>query len=129
MPSKGKNWEKVRKVQAAQGEKQYGEAWRVINDMTGQKRTKEGQVEGHSPEERVVTWFHHFQRLLGTTVDAAEEDIPPVLQNLDIDDGPFIADELVRAKSMVKAGKSAGPDGISPEVIKSSDVDDIILDF
>ena len=26
--------EKVRRVQAAQGEKQYGEAWRVINEMT-----------------------------------------------------------------------------------------------
>ena len=26
--------EKVQRVQAAQGEKQYGEAWRVINEMT-----------------------------------------------------------------------------------------------
>ena len=48
--------EKVQRVQVAQGEQQYGEAWRVINEMTGRKRTKEGQVEGHSPEERVTTW-------------------------------------------------------------------------
>ncbi|KAJ8366611.1 hypothetical protein AAFF_G00348450 [Aldrovandia affinis] len=53
--------ERVQRVQAAQGERQYGEAWRVINEMTGRKRTKEGQVEGHSPEERVVTWFNHFE--------------------------------------------------------------------
>ena len=38
--------EKVQRVQSAQGERQYGEAWRVINEMTGRKRTKEGQVEG-----------------------------------------------------------------------------------
>ncbi|KAJ8406462.1 hypothetical protein AAFF_G00300360 [Aldrovandia affinis] len=37
--------ERVQRVQAVQGERQYGEAWRVINEMTGRKRTKEGQVE------------------------------------------------------------------------------------
>ncbi|KAJ8384046.1 hypothetical protein AAFF_G00211780 [Aldrovandia affinis] len=68
--------ERVQRVQAAQGERQYGEAWRVINEMTGRKRTKEGQVEGHSPEERVVTWFNHFRRLLGTTAEGDEEEIP-----------------------------------------------------
>ncbi|XP_056102439.1 craniofacial development protein 2-like [Rhinichthys klamathensis goyatoka] len=47
--------ERVRRVQAAHGEQRYGEAWRVINEMTGRKRTKEGQVKGHSPEERVAT--------------------------------------------------------------------------
>ncbi|KAJ8379026.1 hypothetical protein AAFF_G00231950 [Aldrovandia affinis] len=68
--------ERVQRVQAAQGERQYGEAWRVINEMTGRKRTMEGQVEGHSPEERVVTWFNHFRRLLGTTAEGNEEEIP-----------------------------------------------------
>lgn len=37
-------------------------------------RTKKGQVEGHSPEERVATWFQHFKRLLETTIDGVEED-------------------------------------------------------
>ena len=36
--------EKVQRVKAAQGDQKYGEAWRVINEMTGRKRTKEGQV-------------------------------------------------------------------------------------
>ena len=104
-------------MQAAQGEHQYGEVWRVINEMTGRKRTKEGQVEGHSPEERVTTWSSHFQKLLGVTADAAEEEeIPLVLQNLSIDDGPFTLRELARAKTTVRGGKSAGPDGIPPEV-------------
>ncbi|KAK1883345.1 LINE-1 reverse transcriptase like [Dissostichus eleginoides] len=97
--------------------------------MTGRKRTKEGQVEGHSPEERVTTWFNPFQSLLGTTADGAEESIPVFLQNLPIDDGPFTASELARAKSTVREGKSAGPDVIPPEVLKNCDLDDLILDF
>ncbi|XP_049332441.1 uncharacterized protein LOC125800254 [Astyanax mexicanus] len=56
--------ERVRRVQEAQGCQQYGEAWRVINEMTGRKRTKKGQVEGHTPEERVTTWTTHFHRQL-----------------------------------------------------------------
>ena len=88
--------ERLRRVQAAQGEHQYGEVWRVINEMTGRKRTKEGQVEGHSPEERVTTWSSHFQKLLGVTAD----------------DVPFTVRELARARTTVREGKIAGPDGI-----------------
>ncbi|KAJ4929967.1 hypothetical protein JOQ06_018983 [Pogonophryne albipinna] len=51
------------------------------------------------------------------------------LQNLPIDDGPFTASELARAKSTVREGKSAGPDGIPPGVLKYCDLDDLILDF
>ena len=42
--------ESVQRVKLAHGERQYGEAWRVNNEMTGHKRAKEGQVERHSPE-------------------------------------------------------------------------------
>ena len=87
--------------------------------MTGRKRTKEGQVDGHSPEERVTTWFNHFRRLLGTTSDGEEEEIPPFLQNLNINDGPFTVSEFARAKNTLREGKSAGRDGILPEVIKN----------
>ncbi|KAJ8393714.1 hypothetical protein AAFF_G00057670 [Aldrovandia affinis] len=76
--------EKVRRVEAAQGKQQYGESWRVINEMSGCKRSKEGQVAGCSPEERVTSWFTNFRDLLGThpTVDGAEKVITAVLTNL-----------------------------------------------
>ncbi|KAJ4937844.1 hypothetical protein JOQ06_002474 [Pogonophryne albipinna] len=57
------------------------------------------------------------------------EDRTTFLQNLPIDDGPFTASELARTKSTVREGKSAGPDGIPPEVLKYCDLDDLILDF
>ena len=47
--------EKVRRVEAAQGEQRSGESWRVRNEMSGRKRSKEGQVAGCSPEDRVTT--------------------------------------------------------------------------
>ncbi|KAJ8398075.1 hypothetical protein AAFF_G00431520 [Aldrovandia affinis] len=147
--------EKVRRVEAAQGEQQYGESWRVINEMSGHKRSKEGQVAGCSPEERlkrVQRWRRRsprtdhrewslneeylqqdrdFRDLLGThpTVDGAEKEITAVLTNLEIDDGPFTLGEFATVKSTLKQGKSAGPDGIPREVLKNCDLDDIILEI
>ena len=42
--------------------------------MSGRKKAKEGQVSVKSPEERVKTWFTHFQRLLGE---------PPIVEHPD----------------------------------------------
>ncbi|KAJ8417763.1 hypothetical protein AAFF_G00226060 [Aldrovandia affinis] len=99
--------------------------------MSGRKRANEGQVAGNRPEERVNSWFTHFPNLLGThpTVEGAEEEIPAVLTNLNIDDGSFTVTEFARVKSTLKQGKSAGPDGIPPEVLKNCDLDDIILEI
>lgn len=46
---------KVDQVQQAHGEGHYREAWNVINEITGRKKLKEGQMAGTSPEERVST--------------------------------------------------------------------------
>ena len=124
-----KTMEMVDRIQAAQGDGRYGEAWKVVNEMTGRKKSKEGQVAGASPEERVTTWFTHFKNLLGTMPadDGTDEDISPVYSDLDIYDGPFTAEEYTKVKSTLKTGKSAGPDNIPPEVYKSCELDDIIL--
>ena len=123
--------QKVHRVEAAHGEYQYSESWKVINEMCGRKRPKEGQVAGNSPEERVNTWFTHFRNLLGThqTVEGAEMDVPAVLGDLNIDDGPFTSREFAEAKASLRQGKSAGPDGIPPEVIKHCNLDDFILEI
>ena len=125
-------WEltkKVKCIESAHGERRYSESWKVINEMTGRKKAKKGQVAGASAEERVDTWFTHFSNLLGNAPDIedADEDIPDILTNLDINDGPFTAAELAKVKATLQQGKSAGPDGIPPEVFKNCEIDIIIL--
>ncbi|KAJ8385856.1 hypothetical protein AAFF_G00179220 [Aldrovandia affinis] len=99
--------EKVKKVETVHGERRYKESWKVINEMSGRKRSWEGQLAGCSPEEKVTSWFTHLRDLLGThpTVDGAEEEIPAVLTNLEIDNGPFTATEFATVKSTLKEGK------------------------
>ena len=84
----------------------------LINEMSGRKRSKDGQAAGCSPGDRVTTWFTHFRDLLGThprrwSLDGAEEEISAVLRDLKIDDGPFTISELAAVKSTLKQGKSA----------------------
>ena len=123
--------EHSRSIEAAFGAQQYGEAWRVVNAMTGRKRAKEGQVSGNSPGERVGTWFTHFKKLLGETPtdDDPDEEIPNIFEDLGINDEPFTLDEFRKVRASLKIGKAAGPDGIPPEVFKFCDFDDICLDF
>ena len=104
--------EEVKSLEAAHGERQYKEAWRVINDTSGRKKPRVGQLTGSNPRQRVASWYFHFQTLLGEHqgVEGAEEAIPTVPANLGISDGRFTP-----AKSAAtKQGKSAGPDGIPP---------------
>ena len=121
----------IRNIEATHGAQQYGEAWRTVNQITGRKTSKEGQVAGASPEERVTTWFTHFQKLLGSPpeVDDPDEEIPNIFEDLDINDGPFTLDEFRKVKSSIKIGKAAGPDEIPPDVYKSCDFDMICLDM
>ena len=57
------------------------------------------------------------------------EEIPPVFENLHIKDDIFTLDEYNKAKISIKCGKSAGEDGIMPEVLKCVPIDDIVLDI
>ena len=77
------------------------------------------------------TWFAHFRSLLGSAADIedVDEDIPDVLTSLDIDDEPFTAEKIAWVKAALQQGESAGPDGISPEVIKNCQFDDIMLEI
>ena len=119
-------------MEKASTNRQYSEVWGVINDISDRKKKPlRGQVAGNSPKERTNTWFFHFKNLLGNAppVDDPEEDIPDIIANLDIEDGPFTMEEYLHAKRSLKLGKCAGPDNIPPEVLKTCDLDDIILSF
>ena len=120
-------------IENAHGAMRYGEAWKTVNNVTGRKKAKEGQVSGDSPKKRVETWFLHFKKLLGDPlkVDDPDEEIKQVLdpEELGIDDGLFALEEYRKVKASLKLGKAAGPDNIPLELYKSCDFDEICLNF
>ena len=60
-------------------------------------------------------------------VEDEDEEIEPLFQDLQIDDGPFTLKEYQRAKGSLKAGKSCGEDGIVSEELKWVLIDDLVL--
>ena len=46
-----------------------------------------------------------------------------------IPDGPFTREEYTKVKNELKNGKACGSNGISPEVFKYCDLDDLMLEF
>ena len=117
-----KNEELEKKVivieQAGMGMR-YLESWNLINEIYGRKLTHSSQLNGNNAEDRVVLWYEHFGKLLGNSPEVTEEneEIPPVFENLHIKDDIFTFDKYKRAKISIKCGKSAGEDGIMPEVL------------
>lgn len=86
------------------------------------ENTKRGTGGRKQFEERVTTWLTSgVGTHLGThqKVQGAEKEIPAVLENLNIDDGPFKAGEFAKVKASLRQGKCAGPDGMPLEVIKN----------
>ena len=77
------------------------------------------------------TWFTNFKNLLGDppTVTDKDLEIGAVPMNVDIDDGPFLMEELWKVMCSLKQGMSAGPDDIPLEVLRIYELDEIMLDF
>ena len=109
----------------------YLESWNLINEISGRKVTQSSQLNGNNAEDRVVLWYEHFRKLLGNSPEVTDEneEIPPVFENLYIKDDIFTLDEYKRMKISIKCGKSAGEDGIMPEVLKYVPIDEIVLDI
>ena len=122
---------KLKEVEMAHVNSKHGQSWRLINDISGRKASAKGQLKGDTQKERVKNWFNHFKNLLGSPpdIDDEEEEITPVLEELDIKTGPFDQEEYEKAKKSLVEGKSCGEDGIQPEVLKRCDMDAIILSF
>ena len=121
----------AKRVENEYGGRRYGAAWKVINEITGRKKSKEGLVKGKTPQERVDAWFGYYSSLLGTAPDIEDpkEDIPTVFNNLDICDEPFTIAEYNRAKSSLKRGQSGEPDNIPPDVYIDCDIGNEVLEL
>lgn len=123
--------EQIKQIEQAQENNKTKAAWRVINELTGRRSTRRGQLEGNTQEERIAKWYKHFKELLGRPPEVIdnEDEIQSVFERLPIDEGPFTMEELKRAIKTMVEGKSCGEDHIPVEVIKRCQVEDLILTF
>ena len=123
--------EKICEIEDADRNSQYKLSWKLINDISGRKNTRKGQIEGETSEERIKSWYNHFKGLLGQQPNPSnsDEEVAQVLMGMNIEAGPFTKEEYRKAKTAIKEGKSCGEDGIPPEVLKRCDLDEEILKF
>ena len=90
----------IKKVENAHANCKHGMSWKIINEITGRKSTVRGQLKGDTQQDRVRNWYDHFKNLLGSPPDIENEDeeITPILEELNIKVGPFDQEEYRRQK-------------------------------
>eukprot|EP00116_Pleurobrachia_bachei_P001743 sb/3462005/ len=122
----------VKRVEETADLGKHRASWNLVNEVTGRSKRSCSKITGATASERLDSWKEYFSGLLGKppTVPDPNIQIAPVLDHqLQIDDGPFTREELRVARKQLKSGKAAGEDGISPEIVKYVDTDEIILDM
>ena len=111
----------------------HKESWDLDNEITGRKKSNGGLIKGGLVEAQreKKKWLDHFKFLLGQHPEGAPDDLEIVQQHedLNIDKSPFTKDGSEIAMSAIKEEKAFGEDEVPPEVIKCSDLDDIIFHF
>lgn len=112
--------EKILEIEKAHLNQKARLAWDTVNEITGRKGTKKGQIRAESPEERVQLWKEHFKNLLGQPPVIDDHPVEKVFDTLPVETNDFTEDELVKAIHSLKNNKAAGLDGIPAEVWKTS---------
>ena len=64
-------------------------------------------------------WADHFKELLNRPPPTTTPEIPPAEEQLNVNLNPPSKQEIINALKSLKNGKSAGPDGIPPEALKT----------
>ena len=66
--------EQIKQVEQAQANNKSKAAWNIINELTGRRTPRKGQLEGGTQEERVKNWYSHFKGLLGKPPEVLDEE-------------------------------------------------------
>ena len=102
------------------------ELYSIIRRLSGKFSKMERPVkdkEGNAITDNEVQkrrWKEYFEELLNRPAPHVTPDIPPPDNELPIDCSPQTKEEIRRAITQLKTGKSTGPDGIPAEVLKAN---------
>ena len=116
--------EKISIIESAHVKHQVRLVWATVNEVTGQKKSNEGQIRVNSPEERLKLWKNHFEQLLGQPSVLDDQPIQRVFNTLPIETGDFTGDELQKSINALQNNKAPGLDGIPIETWKTGCLDE-----
>ena len=116
------------KIRDLMEDRQSRIARQTINEVSRRKNTAKAKLKAANQQERIKQWKQHFENLLGNPPKITHEPITRIIsKQLDIKLGPFPQEELDSVLRKIKNRKAAGLDEIPPEVWKTRQFDDILL--
>ena len=117
----------IDKIRDSVEDRQSRIAWQT-NKVSRRKSTTKAKLQATNQQERIKPWKQHFENLLGNLQKITHEPITRIIsKQLDIKLGPFTQEELDSVLRKIKNRKAAGLDEIPPEVWKTRQFDDILL--
>ena len=103
-------------------------ALQTISEVSKRKSTTKAKLKAANQQERIKLWKQDFENLLGNSPKVTHEPITKIIRKeLEIKLGLFTQEELDPVLKNIKNSKSAGLDEIPPEVWKTRQFDDILL--
>ena len=100
----------------------------MINEVSRRNSTAKAKLKATNQQERIKLWKQYFQYLLGNPPKVTHEPNTRIIRKqLDIKLGPFTLEEFDSVLRKIKNRKSAGLDEIPPEVWKTRQFDNILL--
>ena len=100
----------------------------MINKVSRRKSTAKAKLKATNQQERIHLRKQHFKNLLGNPPKVTNEPIMGIIsKQLDIKLGLFTQEELDSVLRKIKNRKAAGLDEIPPEVWKTRQFHDILL--
>ena len=112
---------KIKDIEIAAANKQSSIALKIVNEISGRKKSNSAKLKASSNGERIQIWHNQ------TNDD--DEEILQIHNKVNIKIGLFTIQELNNATKSINNGKACGVDEIPAEVWKLTEFQIILLNF
>ena len=120
--------DQIDKINNAATNQQSSLTWKIVNNVSGRKKSPKSKLKANTQEERLELWKNHFQGLLGKEPTVNDLPMTKIIHNeLEYSVDDFTMEELEKVLKKCKNRKAAGLDDIPPEVWKTGNFNDTLL--
>ena len=121
---------KIDEIKSAADNKQSALAWKVVNEISGRKKSHRAKIKAIDQDDRLSKWKDHFHKLLGNPPNILDQPTEQISnQELNIKTEDFTMDELEVVIKKLTNNKACGLDDIPGEVWKTGSFNDELLQF